>query len=58
MPEAVAWRAEREERQQAVRQAEMAELGRQYQALGVCRIDPFAESAEKPKPLPNWESSS
>ena len=41
-----------------VGQKEMAELGKQYQALEVRRIDPFAESAEKPKPLPNSESSS
>ena len=52
LPEADAWRAEREEteRRQAERRAELDELGRRYQALKVRGIDPFAKSAEKPKP--------
>ena len=58
LPEADAWRAEREERerQRAEHQAEMAELGRRYEALKARGIDPFAESAENPKPLPKRES--
>ena len=52
LPEADAWRAEREERErrQAERRAELDELGRRYQALKARGIDPFAKSAEKPKP--------
>ena len=51
LPEADAWRAEREEkeRRQAERRAELDELGRRYQALKARGIDPFAKSAEKPK---------
>ncbi|NQU21302.1 MAG: SEC-C domain-containing protein [Candidatus Nealsonbacteria bacterium] len=58
LSEADTWRAEREERerQRAERQAEMAELGRQYAALKARGIDPFAKSAENPKPLLKQES--
>jgi len=52
LPEADAWRAEREEkeRRQAERRAELDEMGRRYQALKARGIDPFAKSAEKPRP--------
>ena len=51
LPEADAWRAEREEteRRQAERRAELDELGRRYQAMKARGIDPFAKLAEKPK---------
>ncbi len=51
VPEADAWRAEREEkeRRQAERRAELDEMGRRYQALKARGIDPFAKLAEKPK---------
>jgi hypothetical protein len=44
LPEADDWRTEREERerQQAERQAELAELGRRYQAMKAKGVDPFA----------------
>ncbi len=51
MPEADAWRAERDERerQQADRQAELDEMGKRFLALKARGIDPFAKSADKAK---------
>ena len=51
LPEADAWRAEREERErrQAERRAELDVMGRRYQAMKARGIDPFAKLAEKPK---------
>jgi hypothetical protein len=58
LPEADAWRAEREERErrQAERRAELAEMGKRYAALKARGIDPFAKLAEKPKPQPKREA--
>jgi hypothetical protein len=54
LPEADAWRTEREERErrQAERRAELDELGRKYLAAKRRGIDPLARPARKPESLP------
>jgi hypothetical protein len=53
LPEADEWRAEREEREKRYeeRRAELAELGRRYEAVTARGIDPFSEPGGEGEPV-------